>query len=113
MGTELTLANTHLHKKGVVKGDGGCQTVTLETLLLLSSNIRSCSCSCWCGSASDWRRATRSLCTYVCSDKLRPHHSLPPCVSTRSRHTVKVEPPSYIRIYMRMSHVPAVGSQPL
>lgn len=26
MGTEITLGNTHLHKKGVVKGDGGYQT---------------------------------------------------------------------------------------
>lgn len=33
LGTEITLGNTHLHKKGVVKGDGGCQNATRETLV--------------------------------------------------------------------------------
>lgn len=28
MGTEITLGNTHLHKKGVVKGEGGCRQTT-------------------------------------------------------------------------------------
>lgn len=33
MGTEITLGNTHLHKKGVVKGDGECSSTERRAML--------------------------------------------------------------------------------
>lgn len=48
MGTEITLRNEHLHKKGVVKGDGGYQTLMLHLKRILASawtQARTSSCA--------------------------------------------------------------------